>query len=130
LCHALDDEGLSWFEEPNDWKGLRGLAQLTRAVRASVLIEGFYDLREVWRAVDSDACDPVVPDLMPLGGTVCPGAASRTNRRHGGHRHLHAPGEGAVHDRSTPPHSLDRPLHNTWASGHFGVVVGPGITPA
>jgi mandelate racemase len=53
LCHALDDEGLSWFEKPLDYNRLRGLAQLTHAVRPSVQIKDFHGPREVWRAVDA-----------------------------------------------------------------------------
>lgn len=69
LCHALDDQGLYWFEEPIAYNDLRGLAQLTRELRTPVQIgENFYGPRELWKAIDARACDLVMPDLMRIGG--------------------------------------------------------------
>jgi mandelate racemase len=69
LCHALDDEGLYWFEEPVAYNDLRGLAQLARELRTPIQIgENFYGPRELWRAIDAGACDLVMPDLMRIGG--------------------------------------------------------------
>jgi mandelate racemase len=68
-CHALDDLGLYWIEEPLAYNDLRGYAQLVRELATPVQIgENFYGPRELWRAIDSGACDLVMPDLMRIGG--------------------------------------------------------------
>jgi mandelate racemase len=69
LCHALDDHGLYWFEEPVAYNDLRGCAQLARELATPIQIgENFYGPRELWRAIELGACDLVMPDLMRIGG--------------------------------------------------------------
>ena len=42
-CHALDDQGLYWFEEPIVYDNLAGYAQLARELRTPVQLgENFY----------------------------------------------------------------------------------------
>src|SRR5262245_56544850 len=42
-CHALDDQGLYWFEEPIPYDNIAGYAQLTRELRTPVQLgENFY----------------------------------------------------------------------------------------
>jgi mandelate racemase len=68
-CHALDDQGLYWFEEPVAYNDLRGCAQLARELRTPVQLgENFYGPRELWRAIQARACDLVMPDLGRIGG--------------------------------------------------------------
>lgn len=68
-CHALDDAGLYWFEEPIVYNNLDGYAQLTRELKTPVQLgENFYGPRELWRAIDKGAGDYVMPDLMRIGG--------------------------------------------------------------
>jgi len=68
-CHALDDQGLYWFEEPTTYNDLDGYAQLTRELRTPVQLgENFYGPRELWRALELGAGDYVMPDLMRIGG--------------------------------------------------------------
>jgi mandelate racemase len=68
-CHALDDEGLYWFEEPIVYNNLSGYAQLARELRTPVQIgENFYGPRAVHEALAAGACDYVMPDLMRIGG--------------------------------------------------------------
>jgi len=68
-CHALDDEGLYWFEEPITYNNLDGYAQLARELRTPVQLgENFYGPRELLRAVTMGAGDYVMPDLMRIGG--------------------------------------------------------------
>ncbi|GAA5186542.1 enolase C-terminal domain-like protein [Rugosimonospora acidiphila] len=68
-CHALDDRGLCWFEEPVAYNDLRGAAQLAGELSTPVQLgENFYGPRELWRAVDAGACDLVMLDLMRIGG--------------------------------------------------------------
>jgi mandelate racemase len=68
-CHALDDEGLYWFEEPIAYDNLAGYAQLTRELRTPVQLgENFYGPRDLLQALEARAGDLVMPDLMRIGG--------------------------------------------------------------
>jgi len=68
-CHALDDQGLYWFEEPIAYDNLSGHAQLTRELKTPVQLgENFYGPRELYKAVRAEASDYVMPDLMRIGG--------------------------------------------------------------
>jgi len=68
-CHALDQEGLYWFEEPIVYTNLSGYRQLARELKTPVQIgENFYGPRAMYDAIRSGACDYVMPDLMRIGG--------------------------------------------------------------
>jgi mandelate racemase len=68
-CHALDDQGLYWFEEPTTYNNLAGYAQLARELDTPVQLgENFYGPRELSRAIELRAGDYVMPDLMRIGG--------------------------------------------------------------
>jgi mandelate racemase len=68
-CHALDREGLYWFEEPIAYNNLDGYAQLARELATPVQLgENFYGPRELLRALQMGAGDYVMPDLMRIGG--------------------------------------------------------------
>jgi mandelate racemase len=68
-CHALDEQGLYWFEEPTTSDNVPGLAQLTRELKTPVQIgENFYGPRQLYLAILAGACDYVMPDLMRIGG--------------------------------------------------------------
>ena len=70
-CHALDDQGLYWFEEPTTYNNLEGCAQLARELKTPVQLgENFYGPRELYNAVRLKACDYVMPDLMRIGGVT------------------------------------------------------------
>jgi mandelate racemase len=68
-CHALDDQGLYWFEEPTTYDNIPGYAQLTRELRTPVQLgENFYGPRLLYQAVLAGAGDYVMPDMMRIGG--------------------------------------------------------------
>ena len=70
-CHALDDQGLYWFEEPIAYDNLAGYAQLTRELRTPVQLgENFYGPRAVHQALAAGAGDYFMPDLMRIGGVT------------------------------------------------------------
>lgn len=70
-CHALDDQGLYWFEEPIVYDNIPGYVQLTRELKTPVQIgENFYGPRALYQAVSKGACDYVMPDLMRIGGVT------------------------------------------------------------
>jgi mandelate racemase len=68
-CHALDEQGLYWLEEPIAYDNLAGYAQLTRELKTPVQLgENFYGPRELYKAIHSGVGDYVMPDLMRIGG--------------------------------------------------------------
>jgi mandelate racemase len=68
-CHALDDEGLYWFEEPLSYDDTDGHARLARQLKTPVQLgENFYGPRELSKALHAGACDYVMLDLMRIGG--------------------------------------------------------------
>lgn len=70
-CHALDDHGLYWFEEPIAYNNLGGYAQLTRELKTPVQLgENFYGPRALSQALAAGAGDLVMPDLMRIGGVT------------------------------------------------------------
>ena len=70
-CHALDDQGLYWFEEPITYNNLAGYTQLTRELNTPVQLgENFYGPRALQQALTNGAGDYVMPDLMRIGGVT------------------------------------------------------------
>ena len=70
-CHALDDQGLYWFEEPTTYDNIPGYAQLTRELKTPVQLgENFYGPRMLYQALLAGAGDYVMPDLMRIGGVT------------------------------------------------------------
>ena len=68
-CHALDDQGLYWFEEPTTYDNIPGFAQLARELDTPVQLgENFYGPRMLYQAVLAGAGDYMMPDLMRIGG--------------------------------------------------------------
>jgi mandelate racemase len=68
-CHALDGEGLYWFEEPIAYDNIPGYAQLARELKTPVQLgENFYGPRQMYQAVLAGAGDCVMPDMMRIGG--------------------------------------------------------------
>jgi mandelate racemase len=69
--HALDDRGLSWFEEPIAYDNLEGCARLARELKTPIQIgENIYGPREFYKAVNAGAADLYMPDLMRIGGVT------------------------------------------------------------
>jgi mandelate racemase len=70
-CHALDDEGLYWFEEPVVFDNYAQSAQLARELKTPVQIgENIYGPRSFFDAVRAQAADLYMPDLMRIGGVT------------------------------------------------------------
>jgi mandelate racemase len=69
--HALDDQGLYWFEEPIRYTELAGHALLARELRTPIQLgENFYGPEALAAAVAQRSCDYVMPDLMRIGGVT------------------------------------------------------------
>jgi mandelate racemase len=70
-CHAIDDLGLAWIEEPIVYDNLDGFAQLTAELKTPIQIgENFYGPRDLHAALQKKACDLVMPDFMRIGGVT------------------------------------------------------------
>jgi mandelate racemase len=70
-CHALDDQGLYWLEEPITYNNLEGHAQLAHELKTPLQLgENFYGPRAMAQALAAGACDLVMPDLMRIGGVT------------------------------------------------------------
>jgi mandelate racemase len=68
-CHALDDQGLYWFEEPITYDNIPGYARLARELKTPLQLgENFYGPRLLYQALLAGAGDYVMPDLMRIGG--------------------------------------------------------------
>ncbi|GAC1527186.1 MAG: enolase C-terminal domain-like protein [Ramlibacter sp.] len=69
--HALDGEGLQWFEEPIVFDNFEGCAQLARELKTPIQIgENIYGPRSFYNAVQARAADLYMPDLMRIGGVT------------------------------------------------------------
>jgi mandelate racemase len=70
-CQALDDEGLTWIEEPVRHDDYPANAQLAAALRTPVQIgENFAGPRAMADALRHGASDLVMPDLDRIGGVT------------------------------------------------------------
>jgi mandelate racemase len=70
-CHAIDDLGLTWIEEPIVYDNLEGYSQLAAELKTPIQIgENFYGPRALYNALQMNACDYVMPDLMRIGGVT------------------------------------------------------------
>jgi mandelate racemase len=70
-CHAIDDLGLAWIEEPIVYDNLAGTAQLAAELKTPIQIgENFYGPRDLAKALAMKACDCVMPDFMRIGGVT------------------------------------------------------------
>jgi mandelate racemase len=70
-CHAIDNLGLTWIEEPIVYDNLDGFARLAAELKTAIQIgENFYGPRDMHIALQKKACDLVMPDFMRIGGVT------------------------------------------------------------
>jgi len=70
-CHAIDDLGLAWIEEPIVYDNLAGFSRLAAELHTPIQIgENFYGPRDLHQALQMKACDYVMPDFMRIGGVT------------------------------------------------------------
>jgi mandelate racemase len=70
-CHALDEEGLYWLEEPTTYNNLAAYVQLRSELKTPIQLgENFYGPRALLQALQMGAGDYVMPDLMRIGGVT------------------------------------------------------------
>jgi len=70
-CHAIDNLGLAWIEDPIVYENLDGCAQLTRNLKTPIQIgEHFYGPKDMFNAIQKRASNFVMPDFMRIGGVT------------------------------------------------------------
>ncbi|ORE90398.1 putative mandelate racemase [Stappia sp. 22II-S9-Z10] len=70
-CHALDDLGLYWFEEPIAYDNLAGYALLAAKLRTPLQLgENFYGPRDLATVVAGGGIAYAMGDLMRIGGVT------------------------------------------------------------
>lgn len=70
-CQALDDEGLTWIEEPVLADDLQACARIAQAIRTPIQIgENFHGPRDMRMAIETHAMDLVMPDAQYIHGVT------------------------------------------------------------
>jgi mandelate racemase len=70
-CHAIDDLGLAWIEEPVVYDDFESCARLAADLKTPLQLgENFYGPRQLHAAIEKRACDLVMPDFMRIGGVT------------------------------------------------------------
>jgi mandelate racemase len=68
---ALDDENLTWVEEPTLAHDYAGHAMIARAARTPIQCgENWWGTLDMQHAIDAGASDYVMPDVMKIGGVT------------------------------------------------------------
>jgi mandelate racemase len=68
---VLDEEGLTWVEEPTLAHDYAGHAQIARAARTPIQCgENWWGPLDLQHAIDAGASDYVMPDVMKIGGVT------------------------------------------------------------
>ncbi len=69
--HVLDDEGLTWVEEPTLAHDYAGHALVARESRTPIQCgENWWGILDMQHAIDANASDFVMPDVMKIGGVT------------------------------------------------------------
>jgi mandelate racemase len=67
----LDEEDLTWVEEPTLAQDFRGHARVAREARTPIQCgENWWGPLELEQALEAEACDLVMPDVMKIGGVT------------------------------------------------------------
>jgi mandelate racemase len=70
-CHALDDEGLTWIEEPVRADDYAGHAAVASNTRTPIQIgENWFGTHDMARSIAAHASDLAMPEAMKIGGVT------------------------------------------------------------
>jgi mandelate racemase len=70
-ARRLDDEGLTWIEEPTLAEDYVGHARVASEVRTAIQCgENWWGTHEMRKAIDARASDYMMPDVMKIGGVT------------------------------------------------------------
>ena len=69
--HVLDEEGLTWVEEPTLAHDYAGHAQIALTVRTPIQCgENWLGTQDMQHAIDAQASEFMMPDVMKIGGVT------------------------------------------------------------
>jgi mandelate racemase len=67
----LEDEGLAWIEEPTLAHDYQGHARIAREIRTPIQCgENWWGARDMEHAIEAQASDYMMPDVMKIGGVT------------------------------------------------------------
>lgn len=67
----LEDEGLTWIEEPTMAHDYQGHAHIAREIRTPIQCgENWWGVRDMQHAIEARASDYMMPDVMKIGGVT------------------------------------------------------------
>ncbi|HKD09143.1 MAG TPA: enolase C-terminal domain-like protein [Bryobacteraceae bacterium] len=80
----LDDQDLTWIEEPTLAHDYRGHAHIAREIRTPIQCgENWWGVRDMQHAIDARASDYMMPDVMKIGGVTGWMRAAALGEAHG-----------------------------------------------
>jgi mandelate racemase len=80
----LEDEGLTWIEEPTLAHDYRGHAHIAREIRTPIQCgENWWGVRDMQHAIEAGASDYMMPDVMKIGGVTGWMRAAALGETHG-----------------------------------------------
>ena len=80
----VEDEGLTWIEEPTLAHDYQGHARIAREIRTPIQCgENWWGVRDMQHAIDAGASDYVMPDVMKIGGVTGWMRAAALGETHG-----------------------------------------------
>ena len=80
----LEDEGLTWIEEPTLAHDYQGHAHIAREIRTPIQCgENWWGVRDMQHAIDARASDYMMPDVMKIGGVTGWMRAAALGEAHG-----------------------------------------------
>ena len=80
----LDDEGLTWIEEPTIADDYAGHARIAHEVRTPIQCgENWWGTHDMRKAIEARACDYMMPDVMKIGGVTGWQRAAALTEAHG-----------------------------------------------
>jgi mandelate racemase len=80
----LDDEGVTWIEEPTRADDFAGHARIARETRTAIQCgENWWGPHDLQKAIDAQACDCMMPDVMKIGGVTGWMRAAALGEAHG-----------------------------------------------
>lgn len=80
----VEDEGLTWIEEPTLAHDYRGHARIAREIRTPIQCgENWWGVRDMQHAIEAGASDYMMPDVMKIGGVTGWMRAAALGEAHG-----------------------------------------------
>ena len=81
---AIEDEALTWIEEPTLAHDYQGHAHIAREIRTPIQCgENWWGVRDMQHAIDARASDYMMPDVMKIGGVTGWMRAAALGETHG-----------------------------------------------